>query len=409
MFAAGKGERLWPLTESRPKPLLALGGRPILEGTLRKLVESGIREILLVVNYKGEMIRDLIRDGKHLGCHVSYIRQKHPSGTADALRSCQASLEDESRFIIIYGDDYYSGGAIANFVKTALRSPDDMMAAVEVEDSSKFGRLEIRRGLVTSILEKVEGEGPGRVNAGLYILSKSIFKALGKTGLSGRGEYELTDSLTFIIRGGSKIRAFPMRRKDWLGVTYPWDLLDANRMELEGLSSNASGQIEDGTRIRGPVNIAKGATVKSGSYLEGPLFIGEDSTIGPNAYLRPFTSVGRNCKVGAGCEVKNSILMDNVKIPHLSYVGDSVVGEASSLGAGTITANLRFDNAFVESLVKGRQIASHRRKLGAIIGDNVRTGINVSVFPGVKLGLGAWVGPGVVVRKDVPSGGRVRR
>lgn len=397
------------MTESRPKHLLSVACRPILEGTLRKLVGSGIREVLLVVGYKGDMIQDFVGDGKHLGCRVSYVRQKHPSGTADALRSCQATLEDETRFIIIYGDDYYSKGAILKFVKTALRYPDNIMAAAEVEDASRFGRLEIKKGFVSSIQEKVQGRGPARVNAGLYMLSSSVFNVLEKTRLSGRGEYELTDSLTALIRGGSKIRAFPLNRKDWLGVTYPWDLLDANRVELEGLQSRMLGQVEEGARIRGPTSIAKGAVVKSGSYLEGPLVIGERSTIGPNSYLRPFTSVGRECKVGAGCEVKNSILMDRVKIPHLSYVGDSVIGEASSLGAGTVTANLRFDNAFVLSRVKGKWVDSHRRKLGAIIGDNARTGINVSLFPGVKLGVGAWVGPGAVVKKDVPSGGRVRR
>ncbi len=409
VFAAGRGERLWPLTETRPKPLLALGARPILEGTLSGLVESGVREILLVVNYKAEMIKRFLGDGKRLGCNVSFVFQKRPAGTADALRCCQRSLEGEARFIVTYGDDYYSSSGLVRFVKAALRSSDSLIAAAEVEDPTRFGRLEIGKGIVSSIHEKVGGSGAARVNAGLYMLSDSVFKALKKTRVSGRGEYELTDSLGLMIRGGETVRAFLLSRKEWLGVTYPWDLLEANRMALESHPSSVLGKMEDGVRAKGSVSLAKGSVVKSGSYLEGPVEVGEGSTIGPNSYLRSFTSVGRNCKVGAGCEVKNSILMDHVKVPHLSYLGDSVVGEGSSLGAGTVTANLRFDGAVVQSRVKGEWVDSHRRKLGAIFGDNVRTGINVSILPGVKLGTGAWIGPGAVVRKDVASGTRVKR
>jgi len=149
--------------------------------------------------------------------------------------------------------------------------------------------------------------------------------------------------------------------------------------------------------------------VRFGSSLEGPMTIGEGSIIGPNSHVRAFTSIGKNCKIGANCEIKNSLIMNNVHIPHLSYVGDSVVGDSTSLGAGTITANLRFDNANVQSWVKDRWVDSGRRKLGAIFGDEVRTGINVSILPGVKIGPRAWIGPGVTVKRDVPSGKKVKK
>ena len=101
--------------------------------------------------------------------------------------------------------------------------------------------------------------------------------------------------------------------------------------------------------------------------------------------------------------------MDGAKVPHLSYVGDSILGQGSSLGAGTITANLRFDDSGVPSEVRGHRTDSQRRKLGAILGDGVRTGINVSIFPGVKIGAGAWIWPGVAVSRDVVAGERVKQ
>jgi bifunctional UDP-N-acetylglucosamine pyrophosphorylase/glucosamine-1-phosphate N-acetyltransferase len=100
--------------------------------------------------------------------------------------------------------------------------------------------------------------------------------------------------------------------------------------------------------------------------------------------------------------------MDEAEIPHLSYVGDSILGNGVSLGAGTITANLKFNDSNVESRVKGRLIDSGQRKLGAIFGDRSKTGINVSVFPGVKIGTDAWIGPGAIVRTDVSSKARLR-
>jgi bifunctional UDP-N-acetylglucosamine pyrophosphorylase/glucosamine-1-phosphate N-acetyltransferase len=112
--------------------------------------------------------------------------------------------------------------------------------------------------------------------------------------------------------------------------------------------------------------------------------------------------VGKKTRIGNACEVKNSIIMDNVHVGHLSYVGDSVLGEDCNLGAGTITANYRFDAGTIEMTVKETVMDSGRRKLGAIMGDNVKTGINALFMPGVKVGNGSWVGPNVMVQRDLP-------
>ena len=408
VFAAGRGERLWPLTENKPKHLLPIAGKPVLERTLEALSKAGVREVRLIVNFQAEKIRARLGDGKRLGCKIRYVKQKRIGGTADALNASRKELRSEDRFLAIYGDDYYHEKVVASFLKKAAKGNGLMMGAVLVQDPSRFGSLTVKNGLVHRIKEKVTRKGPGRVNAGIYLLDSSIFPAIEKTPKSSRGEFELTDSLQMLIQQGRRVQAFSFKEGEWLGLSYPWDLLEANRLALENRRPAVAGKMEDGVHTRGPVIIAKGAVVKSGSYLEGPVLVGEGSVVGPSSYLRPYTSLGQNVKVGAGCEVKNSIVMDNAKIPHLSYVGDSIIGEDSSLGAGTITANLRFDEAHVKSRIKGLVLDSGRKKLGAILGDNVRTGINVSIFPGVKIGAGAWVGPGAIVREDVPSGARIQ-
>src|SRR6267143_6958707 len=229
-----------------------------------------------------------------------------------------------------------------------------------------------------------------------------------KTRKSKRGEFELTDSLSMLLADGRRIRTLPFGKGEWVGISYPWDLLEANRSALDSDEEVRDGETEPGVHLKGSVSLGKGSRVKSGSYIEGPVYVGEGAVVGPNAHLRPGTSLGKGTKVGAGCEVKNSIVMDEAKIPHLCYVGDSILGHGATLGAGTITANLKFNDSSVESRVKGKLIDSGQRKLGAILGDGVKTGINVSIFPGVKIGADAWIGPGAIVRADVPSNARVR-
>ena len=143
--------------------------------------------------------------------------------------------------------------------------------------------------------------------------------------------------------------------------------------------------------------------IRSGSYIEGPTFIGEGSDIGPNCYIRACTSIGNNVRVGNACEVKNSIIMDGTHVGHLSYVGDSILCERCNLAAGTITANLRLDDGAVKMLVKGKVVDTGRRKLGAILGDDVKTGISALLMPGVKVGTNSWIGANSTVHRDVPA------
>jgi bifunctional UDP-N-acetylglucosamine pyrophosphorylase/glucosamine-1-phosphate N-acetyltransferase len=163
------------------------------------------------------------------------------------------------------------------------------------------------------------------------------------------------------------------------------------------------GRIEDGAHLVGIVSVAKGARVRSGAYIQGPAFIGEFSDIGPNCFIRPYTSVGTNVKIGNACEIKNSIIMDKTRIRHLSYVGDSVIGENCNLGAGSIVANYRLDGKTIKMGIKGGIVSSERTKLGVFLGDGVKTGINTLLMPGVTIGRDSWIGPNLIVYRDVPS------
>jgi bifunctional UDP-N-acetylglucosamine pyrophosphorylase/glucosamine-1-phosphate N-acetyltransferase len=404
ILAAGKGERLKPLTETRPKHLIPLGGRPLLEWTLFGLREAGVSDVLLVTHFMEEQIMRYFGDGSQLGMSIKYIHQEKMRGTAEAFSVAEEYVEGEN-FIGVYGDLFVS----PNSFRVLLENHDadeTTISVLPVDDPSQWGIVELEGNHVRRIVEKPPiGDAPSNLaNAGLYVFNPKIFQSIRETGLSKRNEYEITDSIQILLDSCSKVTAVILSADGWLDIGLPWNILEANKRALELMVASVDGEVEDGAFIHGHVTIAEGARVRSGAYIEGPAYIGPDSDIGPNCYIRPATSIGANVRIGNACEIKNSVVMNGTHIAHLSYVGDSIIGEECNFGAGTITANIRFDKEDIRMSVKGRRENSGRRKLGAIVGDRVQTGINVNLLPGVKIGSGAWVAPGFTVSRDVPSG-----
>jgi NDP-sugar pyrophosphorylase family protein len=207
-----------------------------------------------------------------------------------------------------------------------------------------------------------------------------------------------------MIEDGVTINMHEIHEDDWLDIGLPWTLLEANRRAMAGLETRIEGKVEKGVQMQGSVWVKKDALLRSGAYIEGPAVIGEGCDVGPNCYIRAGTCLGRGVRIGNGCEVKNSIVMDGTHAAHLSYIGDSLIGSDCNLGAGTITANLRFDGTDIEVSVRGERMSSGSRKLGVIMGHGVQTGVNVSLHPGVVVGSGSWIAPGITVQRDVKPG-----
>src|SRR5206468_10466800 len=122
------------------------------------------------------------------------------------------------------------------------------------------------------------------------------------TKLSTRGEFELTDSIQSLINQDRRFRMVLLQDQEWLGISYPWDLLVANRLALDMMESARDGMVEPSVHIHGMLHLSRLSTIRSGCYLEGPVFIGEGGVVGPNAYLRPYTVVGNEAKVGPYCD-----------------------------------------------------------------------------------------------------------
>jgi bifunctional UDP-N-acetylglucosamine pyrophosphorylase/glucosamine-1-phosphate N-acetyltransferase len=389
IFCAGKSTRTYPLTVNKPKPLLKAANTTILEHNLKQL--SGIIDEAVIVISKGNTLIKNTIGSIFEKIKINYAVQTVANGTGGALLSAKPFLK--SRFIVMNGDDFFS----RKDIEKCIKHPYSILVK-EVDDLTRFGEVVVIDGKATGFIEKPKIKKAGLANCGLYVFSEDIFKHELKK--SERGELEVVDYIKYLIKENKEVKVEKVSDY-WLPISYPWNLLDANEFLLSKIKSKNKGTIEKGAIVKGSVVVGKGTVIKSGSYLEGPIIIGEGCSIGPNCYVRKNTTIGNNSKIGNAVEVKNSIIGDHSTIGHLSYIGDSVIGDNVNFGAGTITANLRHDDKNVLSPVKGDLVDSGRRKLGAIIGDSVHTGIHTSIYPGRKIWPKKTTMPGEIVIKDI--------
>ena len=387
LLCAGKSTRTYPLTLTKAKPLLKVANRTILEHNLEQL-NGLVEEVILVVGPAQDKIGSFCRT-RYKQLRISCVEQKEPLGTGHALLQAKEKLKGE--FIVMNGDDLYFKEDLRKLLRTTYGA-----LVMKTNHPERFGVYVAERGVARSFVEKPKERVSNLANIGCYKFDMSIFNH--KLNLSKRGEYEVTDYVSYLI---DKEKFSCVEAERWFPIGYPWDLLEANRALLSKTLSKIEGKVEKNVTIKVGVIIGKNTLVKSGSYIEGPVIIGENSIIGPNAYIRPSTSIGNGCRIGAGVEIKNSIIGDRTGVPHLSYVGDSIIGDYANLGAGSITANSRHDRGVVKSMIKDELVETGLQKFGAVIGDGVKLGIKTLIYPGRKIWPGKTTLPGEIVQKDI--------
>ena len=395
MMVAGKSTRTYPLTLTRPKPLLPILNRPLIYHSLDQMVDL-FDKVILIVGYRQDMIRDLLGD-EYRGIKIVYQEQKEQLGTGHAV--LQAEPHIDGRFVVMNGDDLFAREdleALCKFNNAAL--------VKRVADPSLYGVYQLDdKERAIKIVEKPKEYLGDLANIGCYIFEKEIFSRLANLQPSIRNEYEITDAIQQLC-DEKKFYVQPIKGF-WLPTGFAWDLLNHQEYFFEMQHQHhILSELEEGVTIKGHVQIGKNTKVRSGVTIEGPAIIGDNCIIGPNCYIRQNSCIGDNCKIGHAVEIKNSIIMNKSNICHLSYVGDSVIGEGCNLGAGTITANVRHDGEQVMSMIKGKLVASSRTKLGCVMADGVHTGINTSIYPGRKFWPSTFTLPGEIVKKDKTDG-----
>ena len=179
-------------------------------------------------------------------------------------------------------------------------------------------------------------------------------------------------------------------------TTYPWEALPKIKAFIEALGQTLPNDVYD--RVSDNVWIAKSAKVFPSAFIDGPTIICEEAEIRHCAFIRGSVIVGRSSIVGNSCEVKNAVIFDGVQIPHYNYVGDSILGYHSHMGAGSVTSNVKSDKTNVSIMCDGEKIQTGLRKFGAILGDGVEIGCNSVLCPGSVIGRNTTVYPLTRVR-----------
>ncbi|MFN7991627.1 MAG: bifunctional sugar-1-phosphate nucleotidylyltransferase/acetyltransferase [Candidatus Micrarchaeia archaeon] len=391
ILAAGEGIRLRPLTETRPKPMLVAGGKPIIHHLLSQAGKAGVSEAVVVVRHMKESIMGYLSKAD-LGLKVSFIEQGQENGTGAALLCAEKEISDT--FIALAGDIVTE----ASVIKAVMDAHEGgiTLGLKRVPNPHEYGVVELSNGRISLFEEKPKHPKTDLANLSVYCMEPTVFSELRSVGKSERGEHEIVN--LFVGAKGVVCEGY------WRDIAYPWDLLEANEHLLSNMESK-SGHIENST-IDGKVIMEDGARIIN-SYVEGCAYIGEGTVIGPNACLKGCNSIGKNCSIGSGTTIKNSILLDNVNAKHLSYIGDSVIGENVNFGSGTQVANYRFDSENVNVLGEKGWVNSGRKKLGVFVGDNTKFGVLSCTMPGKLIGANCEIHSGVIVNKNVPSGVRV--
>jgi len=388
VLAAGEGTRMRPLTENTPKPMLPVADRPLVAHTADTAIAAGAEELIFVVGYEADAVREFFGDS-YGGVPVEFAVQEEQLGTADAVDAASEYLDGP--FAVLNGDNLYDEASLTDLFDAA-----PSIAAYTVPDPSNYGVLSAEGDRVTAVIEKPADPPTQLANAGAYVFPAKARDWLD-VEMSERGEREITDVLTRVIDTHD---VTPVEVDRWLDVGRPWELLAANEWKLADQTRRIDGEVHDDADVRGDVVVEAGAVIEPGVVIDGPALVRSGATVGPNAYIRGATALGEDSHVGHGVEVKNSVVMADSNVPHVSYVGDSVLGTDVNLGASTQVANLRHDGEPVKLTVKGERVSTGRRKFGVVAGDGVRTAINTSLDAGVVLSAGATTKPGESVTRD---------
>ena len=398
ILAGGKGSDLFPLTQTRPKPMITLLGKPILQYIIEELKEIGLTDIIIVTGYKGDQIKDYFKKGSDLNVCIRYADQGEKEGIQAAFLAAEDYVKNETEFLLLFGDIVSEKGLIQRALNAFENTQADMTMTLTLQgDTGDFGIVDINSmGMVNKAgIAKEDPAHSNYVDAGCFVMRPEIFEEVKK-------QISLGQAINNRIEKGDKVAA-AIWEKEWIDIGKPWNILEANRMLLSKIKESKIAKdvvIESNVELKNAVIIGNNVVIDSGTVLHGPLYIGPDTYVGNNALIRDHCSVGRESIIGFGSEVKNSVLFKGAKIYGLCYVGDSIIGQNTVLSSGVTTVNTETPRKEVVMNINQKKIKTGFMKLGAIIGDDCEIGVNSLIFPGRKVASNSTIKPGSTVEED---------
>jgi len=431
VMAAGLGTRM---KSKLAKILHPICGRPMIDWTVEAIKKSGIKKVVVVVGHQKEMVEDeLTKSFPKL--KFEFVHQKEQLGTAHAVLVTEDALKGyDDDVLILCGDTpLVSPESIKAFIKFHKRKKPDLSIISGVFlNPTGYGRvLRKKPGHVQKIVEETEAKGEIKgiteVNLGAYLISaKLLFKYLKKIKPDNKkGEFFITDLVELLASDGKRVEAFVASEPvEFLGINGRWQLVYAQKLLQRQILEELAREgvtIVDPERIyiepqvkiasdvvlwpdviiRGKTQIGTGCEIGQGaiiidstlsenvkvhaySIVEG-CQINRGAQVGPFSRIRPKSLLKEDARIGNFVEVKNTIVGKCSKAKHLSYLGDSIIGDSVNIGAGTITCNYDGFNKYQTEIEDGAFIGSDAQFIAP-----------------VKVGKGAYIGSGSTITKDVP-------
>ncbi|MDA1208960.1 MAG: NTP transferase domain-containing protein [bacterium] len=391
LLIAGRSNRFWPLSE---KSFFPIAGKSLIEHQIDRLKQGGCDDITLVC---GPHNKDA---AAALGLPI--IEQKDMTlGTRGALLSALPLFGSE-KVLMVCGNDVVDPSAYATVRETVEGGAAGALLAQKVESYFPGGYLGVDGDRITSIIEKPgEGNEPSDlVNIQIHAHGDAsvLLTALQLIDNDRDDGYEQSLATLFADHEYKAVSYEGL----WQAVKFPWHVLQVLPHllgEIPKQSIHPSASVHSTAVIDGNVVIEEGAKVFEHAVIRGPSTIGKNAIVANNALVRG-SSIGDSCVVGYNTEIKDSVLHSHVWT-HMTYIGDSVVGRNVAFGAGCITANFRLDEAPITSVISGESVDTNLVKLGNIIGDNCRLGIQVSMSPGIKIGVSTFICSNTFVTEDI--------
>lgn len=396
VLAGGVGKRFWPIRTS--KSMVSFIGTPLLFHNLNRLKKTGITDVIVVIHPRDKEAYSRLSVS---GLSIRTIEQPTPDGMAGAVLAAAPLLGGKPCFIMNAEDLVEE--ALYEKLQNHIGGNTIALVGRKVKSYFPTGYYVLKGQNVVGLVEKPgQGNEPSDIAKVVfdYFPDSNRFIELLRTIKSDRDDiYER--ALNELLRDGKA----EILKYDgyWYPTKYPWHVLDIMHQLLQSVSGfrGKNVEIKNNVVIEGSVYIGDNVRIFENTKIVGPCYIGDNTIIGNNNIIRQ-SQIGSGCVTGFNTDITRSHIGDNCWF-HSNYVGDSVLEENVSLGSGTVLANLRLDEGEIHSMMKGERVNTRRTKLGAIIGKNVRIGVNASIMPGVKIGNGSFVGAGVTLDKDLPD------
>jgi len=330
ILSGGEGSRLRPITHTGPKQLVPVGNKPVIEYAIEDLRAAGITEIGVVLGHKGrEEIQELLGDGSAYGVDITYIVQGNPLGLAHAA-GCAKDFVGDDDFVMYLGDNILKKGIEDLVEEFKAGEYGAGIALQKVDNPEQFGIVSLdESGNVEELVEKPENPPSELALIGIYVFSSAVFEAIEGIDPSWRGELEITDAIQYLLDNGHEINSHVVGGW-WKDTGKPTDILEANRLILEAIESDAKGTIEDGADTYGRIQLAESSTIEAGAVVRGPVVIAEDTEIKAGSYVGPYTSIGANTTVD-GPHVENTVIVGESTLTTEGKIIDSLIGRAARI------------------------------------------------------------------------------